>query len=418
MCDTFFITDGDNRYFAKNSDRSPNEPNLSLFFPERVGNKTLKCTYISIPDVERTFSAFMVKPSWTWGAEMGINSCGVAIGNEAVFTKCQSGKPSLIGMDYVRLVLERANSAKNGVQIVIDLLQEYGQGGNCGFDHNFVYDNSYLIADKEEAYILETAGKDWAVKKLEKNGNISNKLSIEKDYDKASKDFRNGFRKEFSDFFYTYGSKAKIRETTGRQLMSELDMVDAPGVMSILKHHRIENIFNRGDVGSICMHKNFVGDHTTGSMICNLKNNNPTIWITGSSTPCLAIYKPYIFGCNFYATDDKQESLAYWLKREYLYRAIFSGLVNEIEYTKGAKTLQTLFLTGERELRTGGASQKELFDFCKHCMEEEHNYIAKYNDIIERVARKTIRLDQPWQRLSSYLGVNPFGETIKKRKGL
>lgn len=47
------------------------------------------------------------KPSWMWGAEMGANECGVAIGNEAIWTNDNEGDSDpkvkrLLGMDLVR----------------------------------------------------------------------------------------------------------------------------------------------------------------------------------------------------------------------------------------------------------------------------------------------------------------------------
>ena len=36
---------------------------------------------------------------------------------------------------------------------------------------------------------------------------------------------------------------------------------------------------------------------TTGSMVAEIrKGEPPTIWLTGTSMPCLSIYKPYFFG--------------------------------------------------------------------------------------------------------------------------
>jgi dipeptidase len=113
MCDTIGRRIGENHsIFAKNSDRSPNEPQIIEFIEhKRHTEKTLKCTYISIDQVEETNAMVISRPVWLWGAEMGVNEHGVCIGNEAVFTKGKYGPDSLIGMDYVRLGLERGNTA-------------------------------------------------------------------------------------------------------------------------------------------------------------------------------------------------------------------------------------------------------------------------------------------------------------------
>lgn len=187
MCDTLCVPASsgatDFTRFAKNSDRSPNEPHLVLRVPgsRHAPGSTVQCTYITIPQVERTFETILCKPSWMWGAEMGVNEAGVAIGNEAVFTKSKTKRapPALIGMDLLRLALERAETAKAAVEVIVALLEAHGQGGNCGFDHDFRYDNSFLAADPYDAYILETSGKRWAVKKADGSCAISNRLTLD-----------------------------------------------------------------------------------------------------------------------------------------------------------------------------------------------------------------------------------------------
>ena len=92
MCDTLYKKTQVGYIFGKNSDRSPNEPNLTLFYPRRkTTEKMLQCTYIEIPQVPETYATLLVQPSWMWGAK-GINEYGVIIGNEAVFTKNKDKK--------------------------------------------------------------------------------------------------------------------------------------------------------------------------------------------------------------------------------------------------------------------------------------------------------------------------------------
>ena len=224
MCDTLVAlsnsTENGVVLFAKNSDRDPNEAHyLEMIEAEDFDiNSSVKCTYIEIPQVSHTYSVLLGKPFWIWGAEMGANEHGVVIGNEAVFTKvCGNQKPSLIGMDLLRLGLERGADAEKAMRVIIDLLEKYGQGGNCGFRHPLFYDNSFIIADDHQAWVLETAGKFWAAEKVKDIRSISNVITIGNTWDLASEglveyaiakgwskskdDFN--FGRCYSDFLYT-----------------------------------------------------------------------------------------------------------------------------------------------------------------------------------------------------------------------
>jgi dipeptidase len=192
MCDTFVIlpeyTKNGTTLFGKNSDREPDEVQNIVFIKggKHSAEETVKCTYMEIPQAEETYDVIISQPFWMYGCEMGANQYGVVIGNEAVFTTEPLSDKGLLGMDMIRLALERTKSAKEALNFIIKLLEVYGQGGNCGYHKKENYHNSWIIADPNTAFVLETAGKHWVWKQIQKTYSISNVLSIEKDFEAIS----------------------------------------------------------------------------------------------------------------------------------------------------------------------------------------------------------------------------------------
>src|SRR5271163_251886 len=112
MCDTVWVRVDEGAIFAKNSDRPTSEVQVVEAHPRRPAGGHLRTQYLEIPDTG-SWATVLSRPTWLWGAEHGVNEHGVAIGNERVSTThdAASAKPALIGMDLVRLGLERARSA-------------------------------------------------------------------------------------------------------------------------------------------------------------------------------------------------------------------------------------------------------------------------------------------------------------------
>jgi len=193
MCDTVVAvgpaTADGTVILAKNSDREPNEAQVLTHVPRarHEPGARVKCTYVEVPQVPETYEVLLSRPFWMWGCEMGANECGVAIGNEAVFTRQPYEKePGLIGMDFIRLALERADTARRALDVIVELLETYGQAGNGGFQHETYYHNSFIIADPTQAWVLETAGEFWAAERVRDVRSISNGLTIGSEWDLAS----------------------------------------------------------------------------------------------------------------------------------------------------------------------------------------------------------------------------------------
>ena len=330
MCDTLGVLHGSYALFGKNSDRSPNEAQVTELYPAQVyDGGEVACTYRLIPQARETLSVLLSRPVWMWGAEIGVNEAGVAIGNEAVFTKGKYGSPSLTGMDLLRLALERAESAERAVNVIIELLETYGQGGNCGFDHTFYYDNAFLVMDKERLFVLETCGKKW-VEKSYPRASISNRLSIGADGERYGGGVCD-FAKTHSDPLYSYFSGSRQRKAaSGCALPTAKTETD---LMRALRSHNesVKNPFAEGSVSSCCMHYGgMVGDQSTASMVIRLDDGAPTVFLTGTSTPCVSLYKPYRFGNPTrgpVVKPDDESGARYWREAERFRRALIGKIV-------------------------------------------------------------------------------------------
>lgn len=351
MCDTMGFLAGNTAFFAKNSDRSPNEPQVLEYHPARAGHpaERLKTTYLEIPDSQEDVHAVLLsRPTWIWGAEIGVNDCGVCIGNEAVFTRGPYGKSGLTGMDLVRLGLERGDCAESAMTVITDLLERYGQGGNCGFDHPFSYDNSFLIMDRRDLLVLDTAGRHWVMQRSSRTA-ISNRLSIGLDGIREDPATPPGtdFKRRYLDPVSSYFSRSAQRNAQATTCLQ--DATGVKDLMRILRAHApdVRDPLCQSSVGSICMHAGgLIGDHTTASIIAEL-GASPRIWATGSSTPCISLFKPWVFGDEpvppvFRPGDPAAKT--YWLQHERFHRSLI-GKQLPAEYDRERDALEQSWLT-------------------------------------------------------------------------
>ncbi|MCL4691289.1 MAG: acyl-CoA--6-aminopenicillanic acid acyltransferase [Candidatus Hydrogenedentes bacterium] len=288
MCDTIAIVRKKAIFFAKNSDRDPNEAQLLEWRPaqEHPAGSKLKCTWIEIPQAERTHAVLISRPFWMWGAEMGTNEHGVVIGNEAVFTKQPYAKTGLTGMDILRLALERADSAERACEVIVELLEIHGQGGGCGFENrDFTYHNSFMIADPNGAYVLETAGKLHAKERVEGTRPISNCLTI------------GAFAEKHGEYWKTRISGCRTRMGRMHHLASKT--LGAQHLFAALRDHgaRYSNPSYRwtnGGMNAACMHGGGIlaSAQTTGSWVTEILNGEVRHWVTATAAPCTSVFKP------------------------------------------------------------------------------------------------------------------------------
>jgi secernin len=305
MCDTCGIgpelTGSGISIFGKNSDREADETQLVVSVPSKnyPAGEDLQCTYITIPQVDSTYGMVLSKPFWLWGAEMGVNEKGVVIGNEALFTKVKPEKtPGLIGMDLLRLALERGANADEAAQLIIGLLKRYGQAGPCGYrDKKFNYMNSFIIMDRQGIIKLETAGRDYALQRLASYAVISNGITIAKDWETSSLSAGADFSK-LSDPLTTYFTGSAFRrERNQASILKAKGVIRANDVFALLRDH-FAGLPAKGFNRDVCMHASgqlIRKSQTTGSLVVELHPDEKfRIFVTGGSAPCLTAFKPFV----------------------------------------------------------------------------------------------------------------------------
>jgi secernin len=350
MCDTIVAlgpaTKGGVTLFGKNSDREPDEVQNIKVYPRRRYKKgeKVKCTYLTIPQVSETAGVMLCQPFWMFGAEMGANEHGVVIGNEALFTREKPDTTGLTGMDLLRLSLERSRTARQALEVIIELLEKYGQGGNCGYRQKLLYMNSFLIADSQEAYVLETVKTWWAWKRVEDFWSISNIISLQNDFDACSPGLienavRKGycrsqdefnFRKCYSDRITTWGARASPRQARSREmLLQKKGTLSTVDIMAILRDHGGDSDWTPDKSGgTICMHaadKLIRRSQSVGSMAAKLGKKAQFYYTTGAANPCLSPYFP-IFALGTAVPSGYKDGgadynpVSYWWECERLHR--------------------------------------------------------------------------------------------------
>lgn len=268
--------------FAKNSDRPPGERQVMRWSPSRLDVGPLRTTHIAIDPWDRpTHDCVLSMPEWCWGAEHGVNSHAVAIGNETIYTTRdpREAPPALIGMDLVRLGLERASSAREAVQVISSLIERHGQGGS-GHDTRSgarprPYWSSFLVADPSDAWVVETSGDLVASMQVDSVWAISNRTTIP-DFDRAHRHPRQPVERLVDP-----------RLDASRRLLSR-DQVSVPDLCGHMSSHA-----GGPDGWTVCMHARQDGrivEATTASLVAELDAADPVLWWTQGS-PCETGYQ-------------------------------------------------------------------------------------------------------------------------------
>jgi secernin len=324
-CDTMValgsVTANGQTLFAKNSDRPPDECQPLIQHARRchAADAYTRCQFVDVPEVAVTYRHIGSRPHWCWGYEHGFNEHQVVIGNEALPSRLpEAEEAKLVGMELIRLGLERSRSAAEALEVITGLVSRFGQGKFANGAGIRTYDNGYIVADPHEAFIIETAGHQWAVKEVEKTVGISNVYSLGSDWHSLSPGAEAGaagpgwtvqsggrfdFAATYGDPASWTGSGASRRARSCALLNLRMAEIDTATMMRILSDHGngqspADSFQTDLEVPwpAICMHpdqENSWGN-TAASLIADLCADGsrlPVYWCSFYS-PCLGLFLP------------------------------------------------------------------------------------------------------------------------------
>ncbi len=301
-------------YFAKNSNRETGECQLVVVLPAVKSDPAtrLRCTHIKIPQESNRHGIILSKPWWTWGGEMGVNDKGVVIGTAQMRTKDVEHGEGLLALDFVRLGLERGDSAEDALDVLVSMLHLHGQAGsNSRVDDNRRYNSAFLIADHAHAWLLETAGRHWVARKVDSRMVLSQLPTIGEDYTHSSYAVEQysevqGWHNSESKFNFRKVFGIRSRGVSAGYLRRVDEIVNAYlgggnsqtaiSLMEALRHRRKSDYrkisrldvsrFNAGQLNRT---------QTNGSMVVRLSEQRIECFVTGTAAPEYSLFKPIYF---------------------------------------------------------------------------------------------------------------------------
>jgi hypothetical protein len=402
MCDSFVAlgnsTASGSVLLAKSADTEVNEAEHVALYPRRVyGDGALvRITHRTIPQTPTTHAIILGRSFWAWGAELGCNEHGVAVGNEAAFSNQKHDGDGACCLDLLRIAVERGATAREAVDAVGAVVEAFGQGGNCQMMGNFPFDTGLLIADRHEAWVVNCAGKHWAARHVEDVMAISNRYQITDDWNLSSLTAENGakpsFRAGFVDEQREQECAAFQRECRALQLLQESKgRITVRTMADILR-----------DVGEdpdaydipedklptrICMHAGPYEErfwHATGAMITDSSDQGVVVWMTATSATDLSCFKPLFFDA---AMPDMGPSPggtytegSLWWKHERLHRrAVTDYAALKPEIRADFDELEDTFFAEAPGHRSSGPTVQSQFvaDCWRRAEEVTDHWIAK-----------------------------------------
>jgi hypothetical protein len=267
---------------------------------------------VRLPHARETVTAVGVQTRGNWGYHQGVNALGMAAGCTRLRTRLSGDTPGLRGPDLVRLMLERAHTARHAVELAVDLICRHGQGEPSA---NGGWDSAFLIADAKEAFVLETAGRHWAFQEVCEIRAVSDVCTVRQDWDGVAPGLAgfaidngwwpaDGSKVDFAGIAAPVPNKDAMRRWGRATLMLEEQNghVDLDFVRRLLRDHyegcpdEFEPGHRHKVASALCPHG--AGDEpTTGaSLAAQLGGESVAriVWVC-PGPPCIGVFLPILF---------------------------------------------------------------------------------------------------------------------------
>lgn len=238
--------------------------------------KEIKVNYSTIPQVLQTYQYWasgnskpVADKHYDGGWILcGMNEFGVSIGCNTMATR-EERIPRGTGImryEIRKLILERSKTSRDAVSLVGQLIDMYSQ---CDSPV------AYCIADRSEAWIVETTYRHWVAKRIPENGYhvIANQYTIETEWDAASDDLIDyAVAQEWYDpeggpfnFKYAYSDQKNLNHeiNTSREFQGKFMLRNKVGSITVK------------DILSILSQPPIQTDATQAYMVWHLRNDMP-----------------------------------------------------------------------------------------------------------------------------------------------
>jgi dipeptidase len=197
---------------------------------------------------------------------------------------------------------------------------------------------------------------------------------------------------------------------------------------AFLRDHRDEGALHEPHRGlfmnKVCMHAANTlsrASQTTGSLVCHLRRDINTHWVTGTAAPCTSVFKPFFFEAGRLpdvgpVPTGRYSEKSLWWGHERLHRALLMDYPTRIAVIeKERNELETRFMAeGEKivkEVRElpAGERGKRLADFSEDCFKKAREAERRWTEAVLKTPvrkRPSFLFRSFWNKQNAKVGLS------------